>query len=188
MRLRIVGAMAVAATLIVGSAVAQVTHRDVPGIENFSQIDNAEALPGPKVGFGGATEPSAMPWLAEQGFASVINLRLATEPGAEVDAGRVAAEAVGLRAIHLPFNPKDPDPELLDKFRTALGDQANQPLYIHCHSATRVAALWMIWRVTDAGVGLDTARSEARSIALKPDEAVAFAEKYLKAHQSRPQE
>ena len=41
----------------------------------------------------------------------------------------------------------------------------------------------MIWRVTYAGVDLDTARSEAWSIARKPDEAVAFAEKHLKAHQ-----
>jgi uncharacterized protein (TIGR01244 family) len=184
MRSTIVAAMAVAATLIVGlPAVAQVTHTDVPGILNFSQIDNAEALPGPKVGFGGATEPAAMPWLAEQEFATVINLRLATEAGAEVDPSRAAAEAVGLRYLHLPFNDEDPDPELLEKFRTALGDQADQPFYIHCHSATRAAALWMIWRVTYAGVDLDTARSEARSIALKPDEAVAFAEKYLKAHQ-----
>ena len=76
----------------------------VPGILNFSQIDNAEALPGPKVGFGGATEPAAMPWLAEQEFATVINLRLATEAGAEVDPSRAAAEAVGLRYLHLPFN------------------------------------------------------------------------------------
>ena len=183
MRSTIVAAMAVAATLIVGlPALAQVSHTDVPGIMNFSQIDNAEALPGPKVGFGGATEPSAMPWLAEQGFAAVINLRLATEPGAEVAAERAVAEAVGLRAIHLPFNAEDPDPELLEKFRTALGDRANQPVYIHCHSGTLAAALWMIWRVTDAGVELDTARAEAQSIALKPDEAVGFAEKYLETH------
>jgi len=182
MSLRIVGAMVVAATLIACASAGPVIHTDVPGIVNFSEMAKAKALPGPKVGFGGATEPAAMPWLAEQGFAAVINLRLATEKGAEVAAGSAAAEAAGLRAIHLPFNPKDPDPELLEKFRTALGDQANQPVYIHCHSATRVAALWMIWRVTDAGVKLATARSEAQSIALKPDEAVGFAEKYLEAH------
>ena len=184
MKLSIVVTTLVVATMVACTTGGKVVHKDVPGIKNFSHIEHAKALPGSKVGFGGATEPAAMPWLAEQGFAAVINLRLATEPGAEVASGGAAAEAVGLRNIHLPFNPKDPDPELLEKFRTALADQANQPLYIHCHSATRVAALWMIWRVTDAGVELDTARSEAQSIALKPDEAVAFAEQYLKAHQN----
>jgi len=183
MKLSIVGTTVVAATMVACATAGKVVHKDVPGIKNFSQIEHAKALPGPKVGFGGATEPAAMPWLAKQGYAAVINLRLAAEPGAEVAAGSAAAEAAGMRAIHLPFNPKDPDPALLEKFRTALGDQANQPVYIHCHSATRVAALWMIWRVKDDGVKLDTARSEAQSIALKPDEAVAFAEKYLEAHQ-----
>ena len=44
--------------------------------------------------------------LKDRGFATVVNLRLATESGADVDDSRAAAEAAGLEYIHVPFNPE----------------------------------------------------------------------------------
>ena len=64
--------------------------------------------------YGGITEPSAMAELKKLGFTSVINLRLASETGVDVDAARAAATAAGLTYIHLPFDAADPDPELVD--------------------------------------------------------------------------
>ena len=46
--------------------------------------------------------------LKKEGFVSVINLRLPTEEGANVEAGRAAAQAAGLKYIHLPFNAAHP--------------------------------------------------------------------------------
>ncbi len=108
-------------------AAAPVTKPEAQGIANFSRIDGSAGLAGSTVGFGGATQPSAMPLLRNNGFASVINLRLATESGAEVDAARAAAEAEGLNYIHLPFDPANPDPALVDRFLAAVSDQKNQP-------------------------------------------------------------
>jgi len=117
--------------------------------------------------------------LKKNGFASVINLRLATETGAEIDASRAAAEAAGLKYIHLPFDAASPDPDLVDDFVAAVSNEENEPVYIHCHSATRVAALWMIGRVLEDGWSLDEAREEGTAIAGKPSEAVAFASAYV---------
>ncbi len=151
----------------------------MPGIVNFSRIDGKEGFGGATAGFGGATEPSAMATLEQKGFATVINLRLATEPGAKVAESRTAAEAVGLNYIHLPFDPANPGPGLVDDFLAAVSNEAHEPVYIYCHSASRVGALWMIGRVLEDGWSLDEAREEATAIAAKPAEAVAFATAYI---------
>ena len=78
------------------------------GVDNFSRIEERPGVAGSPVGFGGATQPSAMPWLKGEGFAAVINLRLADEPGAQVEESRVAAEEAGLKYIHLPVRSQEP--------------------------------------------------------------------------------
>jgi uncharacterized protein (TIGR01244 family) len=154
---------------------AQVTKVAVPGIKNFSRVDDTAAL-------GGATQPSVMARLKEDGFASVVNLRLASEPNADVDASRAAARTAGLKYIHLPFDYANPNPQLVDDFLAAVGDQANQPVYVHCGSATRAAALWMIKRVLADGWEIEVAREEAEAIALEPEKAVTFATEYITSH------
>jgi uncharacterized protein (TIGR01244 family) len=148
-------------------------------IANFSRIDEQPGRAGSTVGFGGTTPPSSMASLKSEGFAAVINLLVAAEPGARVEECRVGAEETGLKYIHLPFNPKSPDPGLVDNFMAAIGDAANQPVYIYCNTATRVAALWMVARVLGDGWKIDAASEEAKTIAAKPDEAIGFATKYL---------
>jgi protein tyrosine phosphatase (PTP) superfamily phosphohydrolase (DUF442 family) len=44
-----------------------------------------------------------MPWLKSEGFATVINLRLASEEGATVERSRAEATAIGMKYIHSPF-------------------------------------------------------------------------------------
>ena len=116
---------------------AQVQKSEREGIRNFSRVDAT-------VGCGGATDPAALVGLRKDGFVSVINLRLATEEGANVDAEGVAAKAAGLKYIHLPFNAAAPDAAVVDKFLAAVADKSNQPVFIHCGSANRVGGVWMI--------------------------------------------
>ena len=66
----------------------------------------------------------------------------------------------------------------------AVSDETNQPVYIYCKTATRVAALWMVSRVLEDGWEIDAAREEAKAIAAKPDEAIAFATKYIESRGS----
>jgi uncharacterized protein (TIGR01244 family) len=155
---------------------------DAPGIENFSRIVGGNSCGGSLVGFGGATEARAMAWLKEQGFASVINLRFAEEEGVALEDCRSAAEAAGLKYVHLPFSPKASTPAIVDAFLAEMTDKANQPVYVHCGSATRAAALWMIARLLEDGCQADTASQEATLIARKPDNAIAYAMAFAAEH------
>ncbi len=157
---------------------------DAPGIKNFSEIRNNAGFAGSHVGFGGATTPEAMSWLRAKGFATVISLRLASETGADVAGCRKAAEAAGMKYLHLPFDPENlSDTSVVEEILSNIGDKRNQPVYIHCNSATRVAALWMIGRVLRDGWDIDSASNECMSIAAKPPGAIAFATSYIRSKQ-----
>jgi uncharacterized protein (TIGR01244 family) len=156
--------------------VAQVKKQEIAGIRNFSRVDAT-------VGCGGATDPAAMATLKKEGFVSVINLRLANEEGANVDAGRAAAQAAGLKYIHLPFNAAMPDPKVVDTFLATVADKTNQPVYIHCGSANRVGGVWMIKRALQDKWPLDRALTEAQAIGLNNPALQTFATDYIKSHQ-----
>ena len=154
---------------------AQVVKGEIAGVRNFSRVDAT-------VGCAGATDASAMSALKKEGFVSVVNLRVATEPGADVDAGRAAAQAAGLKYIHLPFNAAAPDEKTVDSFLAAVADRNNQPVFIHCGSANRVGAMWMIKRALQDGWDVDKARAEGEAIGLTSPQLAAFAADYIKTH------
>jgi uncharacterized protein (TIGR01244 family) len=161
--------------LVAGVAAAQVTKKEMPGIRNYSRVDAT-------VGCGGAVDATAMSALKKEGYVSVINLRLANEPGADVDAGRAAAKAAGLKYIHLPFNAAQPDPAVVDQFLGAVADKSNQPVFVHCGSANRVGGVWMIKRVLQDGWAIDRAKTEAEAIGLSSAQLVTFATDYINSH------
>jgi uncharacterized protein (TIGR01244 family) len=105
----------------------------------------------------------------------VINLRVASEPGAEIDASAAAAKAAGLTFIHLPFNASAPDPGLVDRFIAAVTDSRNQPAFIHCSSANRAAALWMVKRMVVDKWDADRAAAEATALGMTSAALKTFA-------------
>jgi uncharacterized protein (TIGR01244 family) len=160
---------------LVATSSAQVQKKDVAGIVNYSRVDAS-------VGCGGRVSPAAMTALKAEGYVSVINLRQATEPEADVDAGRSAAQAAGLKYIHLPFNAAAPDTKVVDSFLLAVADKSNQPVFIHCGSANRVGGLWMIKRALRDGWPIEKAQAEAEVIGLRDANLTAFAADYIKTH------
>ena len=109
--------------------------------------------------------------------------RTADEQGAEIDASRAAAQKAGLKFIHLPFNGASPDPKIVSDFLSAVADKSNQPVFVHCGTANRVGAVWMIKRVLQDGWAIDRAQAEAEAIGLTSRQLVAFATSYIKEHQ-----
>ena len=153
---------------------------DAPGILNFSEIRGDTGFAGPVVGFGGATSREAMAWLRDRGYATVINLRGVDEVGVDLEGCRRAAENAGLVYLYIPFDPsKASGLSAVQDVTAAIKSNQNQPVYIHCRSATRVAAIWMIGRILIDGWQLETASEECNLIAKKPEEAIAFATKYV---------
>ena len=163
MKNKIVCSAAFAALLLSGGALvtaqAQVTKESVPGIVNFAQVETTVAC-------AGATTPAALAEVKRMGYKSVVNLRQASEPGADIEANMAAARAAGLNYVHLPFNAAAPDPMLVDNFLKAVTNPSNQPAFIHCASANRAAALWMVKRVVVDKWDVERASAEAAQLGL----------------------
>lgn len=75
----------------------QVTKKDVAGISTFAQVESTIAC-------GGATSPEAIREIKRMGFKTVVNLRLASEQGAQVDEEGAIVRSLGMNYVHLPFN------------------------------------------------------------------------------------
>jgi uncharacterized protein (TIGR01244 family) len=170
------GLIVLAALVVSGAAVrAQVSKETVPGVTNFSRVDMTIAC-------AGATTPAGVAEVKKLGYASIINLRQASEAGADVEGEEAAAKAAGVVYVHLPFNAAAPDPTLIDRFLKAVTDPVNQPVFIHCASANRAAALWLIKRVEVDHWDVSRASEEAASLGLTNPALKTFALDYIEAH------
>jgi uncharacterized protein (TIGR01244 family) len=167
---------AVFAAVVTTVVTAQVQKKEMSGIRNYSRVDAT-------VGCGGAVDPAAMSALRKEGFVSVINLRLPTEEGANVEQGRAAAQAAGLKYIHLPFNAAQPDSKVVDSFLAAVADKSNQPVFIHCGSASRVGGMWTIKRALQDKWPVEKALAEGKVIGLANPGLETFVVDYIKSHQ-----
>lgn len=116
----LVGSMAIGAT----AASAQVVKETVPGITNYSRIEST-------VGCAGAITPKVVPEIKRMGYKSIINLRLASEPGADIEASTAAAAAAGITYVHIPFSTANPDSAAVDKFLTTITTPGMEPAFIH---------------------------------------------------------
>lgn len=133
-----------------------VSREPIEGVRNLARL-------GTTVACAGATSADALPAIKKAGFVSVINLRLASEPGAEIEKSEATAQALGLRYFHVPFAGK-PDPEAADRFLEAITTPGAEPAFIHCAGGNRAATMWLIKRlVVD---GWDEARAVKEAEAL----------------------
>ena len=152
-----------------------VTKESVPGVTNFARVEMTIAC-------AGATTPGAVGELKKMGYASVIDLRQANEPDADIDGESAATRAAGLNFVHLPFNAASPDPALVDNFLKAVTDGKNQPAFVHCASGNRAAALWMIKRMQLDKWDADRAGTEAAALGLTNSALKTFALDYVRTH------
>jgi len=165
------GAMAVS----VAAAQSEVKKSAVPGITNFAQVETTVAC-------AGAVTPASVAGIKKMGFASIINLRLANEQGADIDAEAAAAKAAGINFVHLPFNGGSPDPAVADQFLKIITEPGNVPAFIHCASGNRAAAMWLIKRVLVDKWDNDRASEEAAQLGLTSAALKTFALDYIQAH------
>jgi uncharacterized protein (TIGR01244 family) len=110
--------------LMATAASAQVVRQVVPGIRNFAKVESTVAC-------AGAITPAAIQEIKTMGYASIINLRLATEQGADISASTAAAEAAGIPYYHLPFSGSAPDPGVVATLLQTITAPGVQPAFIH---------------------------------------------------------
>jgi uncharacterized protein (TIGR01244 family) len=153
---------------------SKVTKETIPGITNFARLETTVAC-------GGATKAEAVPEIKKLGFAAIINVREANEPGAEMEKEAAAAKAVGLNFVNVPFNVAAPAPDLVDRFLAAVTMKENNPAFIHCAAGGRAASLWMIKRVQVDGWDEARALEEATALGLN-ERLKPFALDYIHSH------
>ena len=163
----------IGASLAAGQS--QVKKSTIEGITNFAHVETTVAC-------AGAVTPAAVAGIKKMGFASIINLRLDNEKGADIDAEAAAAKAAGINFVHLPLNGNAPDPAVADRFLKIIAEPANQPAFIHCASGNRAAALWLIKRVLIDGWDNDRALEEAGQLGAISPVMKTFALDYIRAH------
>jgi len=170
-------ALLILSIFAVGASIgtAQVKKSTLPGVTNFSQVETTVAC-------AGAVTPAAVAGIKKMGFASLINLRMANEPGADIDAEAAAAKDAGIKFVHIPLNSTMPDPAVADRFLKTITEPGMEPAFIHCASGNRAAAMWMIKRALVDKWETDRASEEAAQLGLSSPILKTFALDYIKAH------
>ena len=160
----------VAATLAAAQD-PQVTRPTVTGVTNFAKLDSTIAC-------GGATTREGIAEVKKLGYKTIINLREASETGADVDLSAVAAKQAGINYVHIPMNRNTPDPSVADQFLKVIVDPAAQPVFVHCGSGNRAAAMWMIKRMVVDKWDAEKAGKEAAALGLSNAQLRQFAIDY----------
>jgi uncharacterized protein (TIGR01244 family) len=137
-----------------------------------------------RVATGGQPTDAAFAKLAANGYRAVLNLRTASE-GIDLKHEQEAIEKAGMRYVSIPVVSSAPKPEQVDEFIKSVKDKDNQPMLIHCGSANRVGAFWMIYRVVEQGWAEDKALEEATKIGLTSPGLKTFAHEYIVTHQPK---
>jgi uncharacterized protein (TIGR01244 family) len=155
----------------------QVTREEVPGIRNLLRLETTVAC-------SGAVSVDAVPEIRKMGFVSIINLRLAKEPGADVEKQAAAAKANGLKYFHVPFDGS-PDPKAADQFLSAITSEGAEPAFIHCGGGNRAATMWLIKRLVVDHWDVDRATQEAIALGQTSVPMRQFAIDYAQSRRSR---
>ena len=124
--------------------------------------------------------------LKADGVKAIVNLRQPTEYAAAEEESK--AKVLGFRYFNIPVSPTNPKDEQATEFLKITDDPENRPAFIHCRSAARVAAFWMIRRVLRDGWKIEDAVKEAEKIGLGDHPILSeFARKYIESHRLSPQ-
>ena len=153
----------------------EVTKENVEGITNFHRLETTVAC-------SGAIKADAVPEIKKFGFASIINLREASEDGANLEGEAAAAKAADIRYYSIPFNSAAPDPAVADKFIEAITQKGSDPAFIHCAGGGRAATMWFIKRLVVDHWDVDRAAKEATDLGMTSPKLKQFAIDYAQTH------
>jgi uncharacterized protein (TIGR01244 family) len=153
----------------------EVTSETVDGITNLRRLETTVAC-------SGAIKATAVPEIKKFGFASIINLREASEEGANLEAEEAAAKTADIRYYSIPFNSTSPTTAAADKFLEAITAKGSDPAFIHCARGGRAATMWFIKRMVIDHWDMERAEKEATALGMTNPTLKQFAIDYAQAH------
>lgn len=119
--------------------------------------------------------------LADNGYKTVINLRTDKE-GADLNAENKSVVQARMKYIQIPIDSNNPQDADAEKFIKAAKQETINPTFIHCGSANRAAAMWMIYSVVEQGEDKKAALAIAEKAGLKSEVMKKFAKRYINEH------
>ena len=149
--------------------------QQAPGIQNFMKVNTEFCT-------GGQPTPAQLAELKSQGITTVLNLRVPGEAGFDAAAEEAEVKKLGMKYFIIPVQGQSPKPEQADEFLKITDNAQNRPVFIHCGSANRVGAFFMIRRVLRDGMTFDAAKAEAQKIGLRSPALETFAKDYIDSH------
>ena len=130
--------------------------------------------------FAGQPTEADVAAIKARGIKRVISLREEDEIDWEE---ATAIKNAGLDFVAIPFRAPDSlTDKVFDRARGLLRDVDKTPTLLHCGSANRVGAIWLVHRVLDQGVSYETAVEEAKLIGLRTPAYQERAQAYIKRH------
>jgi uncharacterized protein (TIGR01244 family) len=165
--------------IVAALAVAQTPQAaDSSQIRNFLRVSSDFCT-------GAQPTPDQIAKLKADGVRAVLNLRTPGEY--RMDDEVAAVKAAGLKYFNIPVVPSAPTDAQADEFLKLTDDPANRPMFIHCASAARVGAFWMIRRVLRDRWTEEAALAEARKVGLTSFPVLEeFAKRYIATQQGKP--
>ena len=162
--------------LLCSLTVVVLGQQTAPPIMNFLRINT-------EICTGGQPTMDQLAELKKQGVTTVINLRTPQEydPAPE----EAKAKELGMRYFNIPVAGAGPKDEQVVEFLKLTDDPKNRPAFIHCASANRVGAFWMIRRVLRDNWTMDAAKAEADKIGLRSPNLVEFATQYVQKNKAK---
>ena len=150
---------------------------ELPPIRDFMRVNKEFCT-------GGQPRLEHLAKLKAEGVRAIINLRLPSEHRAEEE--ERTAKGLGLRYFNIPVVTGEPKDEQAAEFLKLTDDPENRPAFIHCASARRVGAFWMIRRVLRDGWTVERAEEEAEKIGMREvPHLIEFARGYVERHKKK---
>jgi uncharacterized protein (TIGR01244 family) len=168
----------ITAIFVILIAVPLAAQQEVPPIRNFLRVNDQFCT-------GGQPRLEHLQQLKDEGVKAIINLRPPGEHRAAEEEAK--AKELGLRYFNIPVVFSEPKDEQATEFLKITDDPANRPAFIHCASAIRVGAFWMIRRVLRDNWSLEKAEEEAKKVGLTENPHLnKFALNYIEQHRKQP--
>jgi protein tyrosine phosphatase (PTP) superfamily phosphohydrolase (DUF442 family) len=159
-----------------GSAALLAGQQGVQSIQNFLRVNTEFCT-------GGQPTIEHLAALKSEGVTTIINLRTPQEydPAPE----EAKAKELGLRYFNIPVASSGPKDEQAAEFLRLTDDPKNRPAFIHCASANRVGAFWMIRRVLRDNWTVENAKAEAQKIGTRAPALLDFATQYIEKNRKK---
>ncbi len=106
-----------------------------------------------EVSVAGELSPEQLQQASEQGFKSVINLRMPKEKGFLPDEPQIV-ELLGMQYAHIPVNPSSLSGELVAQVSEHI-DQLPKPVLMHCSLGLRSAGIGLLRSGIDQGMTVE---------------------------------